>query len=182
MREEKELSHRGTHIDFKEVEREIDVLLSKTKDAIKKTPHTEEAPEREKPIDDIQQEVKTLVVQRKRELHPIIEKIRRGKIKIRIKKRGEERKTNEENRGGEERKETETINKTVKEHGVSRDGKHSILVEEASEDSILIDEDLKKFLSIVDNLLGKLPEDVIREFAESEDFIIYERVMRKYNG
>jgi hypothetical protein len=44
-----------------------------------------------------------------------------------------------------------------------------------------IDEEVLKLLAITDELLGKLPEDVISEFAASEDFILYEKVMKKYN-
>ena len=43
-----------------------------------------------------------------------------------------------------------------------------------------INEDVLKLLAITDELLGKLPEDVISEFAESEDFVLYEKVMKKY--
>ena len=44
----------------------------------------------------------------------------------------------------------------------------------------LLDEDIKKVLSITDNLLEKLPEEVIDKFAQSEDFELYEKVMSKY--
>ena len=45
---------------------------------------------------------------------------------------------------------------------------------------LAIDEDLIKFLKITDDLLGKLPEDVIEEFSQSEDFSLYEKIMKKY--
>jgi hypothetical protein len=38
-----------------------------------------------------------------------------------------------------------------------------------------------KLLAITDDLLGKLPEDVISDFASSEDFKLYKKVMDKYN-
>jgi hypothetical protein len=43
-----------------------------------------------------------------------------------------------------------------------------------------LDEDVRKLLLITDNLLGKLPDDVIEDFAKSEDYSLYERVMSKY--
>ena len=44
----------------------------------------------------------------------------------------------------------------------------------------MLDEEIKQFLKIADDLLGKLPDDVIDEFAQSKDFEIYERVINKY--
>jgi len=43
----------------------------------------------------------------------------------------------------------------------------------------IIDEDVRKLLSITDELLGKLPEEVIEEFAASDDFVLYQKVMNK---
>jgi hypothetical protein len=42
------------------------------------------------------------------------------------------------------------------------------------------DEDLCKVLLITDNLLAKLPDDVIEAFSQSEDFSLYEKVLNKY--
>ncbi len=53
------------------------------------------------------------------------------------------------------------------------------MVDQSTETSI--DEDLIKLLKITDDLLGKLPEEVIEEFSQSEDFPLYEKVMRKYD-
>ena len=44
-----------------------------------------------------------------------------------------------------------------------------------------LDEEVGKALKIIDNLLEKLPEEVITEFINSKDFKIYERVVNKYN-
>jgi len=44
-----------------------------------------------------------------------------------------------------------------------------------------MDEEILKLLAITDELLGKLPQDVISDFASSDDFILYEKVMKKYN-
>lgn len=45
----------------------------------------------------------------------------------------------------------------------------------------LLDDDVRKLLLITDKLLGKLPENVIEEFASSDDFTFYERIMNKYH-
>lgn len=44
----------------------------------------------------------------------------------------------------------------------------------------LIDEDVRKLLRITDELLGKLPEEVIEEFATSDDFVLYQKIMNKF--
>lgn len=44
----------------------------------------------------------------------------------------------------------------------------------------VLDDDIRKVLLITDNLLEKLPEDVIDEFVQSEDFSLYEKVISKY--
>lgn len=44
-----------------------------------------------------------------------------------------------------------------------------------------IDEDVIQLLKITDDLLGKLPDEIIEEFSQSEDFTLYEKVMQKYD-
>jgi hypothetical protein len=46
----------------------------------------------------------------------------------------------------------------------------------------VLDEDVRKALIIIDNLLEKLPEETIEEFVNSEDFAIYEKVVSKYKN
>lgn len=43
------------------------------------------------------------------------------------------------------------------------------------------DKDTKRILWVLDELLGSLPKDLIEKFAQSEDFRLYEEVLRKYN-
>ena len=43
-----------------------------------------------------------------------------------------------------------------------------------------LDDDVKKILSITDELLAQLPDQVIEDFASSEDFQLYQKVMSKY--
>ncbi|MEM4257529.1 MAG: hypothetical protein QXL17_00010 [Candidatus Thermoplasmatota archaeon] len=64
-------------------------------------------------------------------------------------------------------------NPEIKEHKKS--------IEQYTENQVdVLDEDVKQVLMITDELLGKLPENVIEDFAQSKDFEIYERVMSKY--
>jgi len=48
-----------------------------------------------------------------------------------------------------------------------------------SKDSFF-DEDVKKLIPVIDSLLEKLPADVIDDFANSDDFVLYEKVVKKY--
>ncbi|MBS3802290.1 MAG: hypothetical protein KGY65_06025 [Candidatus Thermoplasmatota archaeon] len=66
--------------------------------------------------------------------------------------------------------------KTQKKTGFSSSTPNSTSSEVTS-----VDEDLIKLLKITDDLLGKLPEEVIEEFSQSEDFSLYEKVMKKYD-
>lgn len=43
-----------------------------------------------------------------------------------------------------------------------------------------VDDDTKKILKILDELLEKLPEEVVDSFARSDDFSLYEKVLEKY--
>jgi chromosome segregation ATPase len=43
-----------------------------------------------------------------------------------------------------------------------------------------VDEDLKRLLKVLDQMLGQLPEEMIEKFSKSEDFALYERVLDKF--
>jgi len=73
-------------------------------------------------------------------------------------------------------KENDFEEKTQKKPGFSSSPPNSTSNEETT-----VDEDLIKLLKITDDLLGKLPEEVIEEFSQSEDFSLYEKVMKKYD-
>jgi hypothetical protein len=47
--------------------------------------------------------------------------------------------------------------------------------------SLELDDDIKKILLMTDTLLGELPEDVIKQFMQSEEFELYQKVLNKYN-
>ena len=86
----------------------------------------------------------------------------------------------------EEKKKQKTEKKTKKETSkISKEEpeiniKHNINLKQNNSEVLSMDEDVVKFLKIADNLLEKLPDDVIDEFAKSKDFKIYERVINKY--
>ncbi len=65
--------------------------------------------------------------------------------------------------------------KIIKYKDKTNENDHQINQREES----FFDEDVKKVLLITDNLLEKLPEDVINEFIKSKDFELYERVINK---
>ena len=43
------------------------------------------------------------------------------------------------------------------------------------------DPDTKRILWVLDELLGSLPKDLVEKFAQSDDFQLYEEVLRRYN-
>jgi len=67
--------------------------------------------------------------------------------------------------------ECETIKKEVLPHQT-----------ESIKEQTFVDEDVIKVLLITDDLLGNLPEEVIDNFAQSEDFKLYEKVISKYKN
>lgn len=54
-----------------------------------------------------------------------------------------------------------------------------IEIQKKISDATVIDEDLKRLLKILDQLLGQLPEEAIEKFSKSEDFALYERVLKR---
>jgi hypothetical protein len=60
--------------------------------------------------------------------------------------------------------------------------KQEIKTQEPEKTTIdILDEEVGEALRIIDNLLEKLPEEIIYEFIRSKDFEIYERVVNKYS-
>ena len=53
-------------------------------------------------------------------------------------------------------------------------------LEEQKKEETITEDDIKITLSVLNNLLDKLPEKVIDDFTKTKEFYIYERVMRKY--
>ena len=61
-------------------------------------------------------------------------------------------------------------------------GMHRFIIgkKEVEKENPLLDDEIKKVLTITDNLLGKLPEESINEFVKSKDFELYEKIIGKY--
>jgi len=64
----------------------------------------------------------------------------------------------------------------------SESGMQRYIIEkkDVEKENPLFDEDIKKVLEITDNLLGKLPDEVIDEFIKSKDYELYEKIINKY--
>ena len=50
----------------------------------------------------------------------------------------------------------------------------------ASVSESAIEEDTRKILQILDDLLEKLPEEIVDKFAKSNDYLLYEKVLDTY--
>ena len=48
------------------------------------------------------------------------------------------------------------------------------------QEAIVVDEDLRKLLKVLDQMLGQLPEEAIERFSKSDDFTLYERILDKF--
>jgi len=55
-----------------------------------------------------------------------------------------------------------------------------IEVQTDMQEATLVDEDLRRLLKVLDQMLGQLPEDAIDRFSNSEDFSLYERVLDRF--
>ena len=44
----------------------------------------------------------------------------------------------------------------------------------------MMDDDLKRLLKVLDQMLGQLPEDVIERFSKSDEFAVYERILDRF--
>jgi predicted nucleic acid-binding Zn-ribbon protein len=51
---------------------------------------------------------------------------------------------------------------------------------EATTQSAVDDQDTKKLLTVLDGLLEHLPPDLINKFANSDDYVLYEKVLDGY--
>ena len=47
-------------------------------------------------------------------------------------------------------------------------------------EATMLDEDLKKLLKVLDQMLGQLPEEAIERFSKSDEFALYERILDKF--
>ena len=59
-------------------------------------------------------------------------------------------------------------------------GLDAMIPRKGSQDEPLTAEEMRKLVDRMDEMLGMLPEKVIEEFSKSEEFRLYERLIRKY--
>ncbi len=80
-------------------------------------------------------------------------------------------------------KENDTKNRSFAEKLKENNENKSIDVEHVpfNQQGPPLDDEVRTLLTITDELLGKLPEEVIAEFASSDGFVLYEKIMNKYH-
>lgn len=69
--------------------------------------------------------------------------------------------------------------KLLKERELKRLEERVVAKEKALEEKLKFEAEMKKLLKVLDELLGKLPKDVIEEFANSEAYELYERILKQ---
>lgn len=110
--------------------------------------------------------------QRKKEL----EKLEKEKQKELERKKKEEEKSKSKE---PDKKDVESIAEEEPEETPPTMDKF-VKVDEEKEEKPHLDDEVEKLIPIIDELLEKLPDEVIDEFAQSEDFVLYEKVVTKY--
>jgi len=81
----------------------------------------------------------------------------------------------------EREKELRNLNDELKElNAVIIEKDREIEKLKGGEPEFTLDEDTKKLLKILDDLLEKLPEEVVDKFARSDDYLLYEKVLENY--
>lgn len=55
-----------------------------------------------------------------------------------------------------------------------------VTLEELEKEEPVTDEDIRIILNVLNDLLDKLPDKVINNFAKTKEFSTYEKVMHKY--
>jgi hypothetical protein len=108
------------------------------------------------------------------------EKQKKLKVKTALAEEKERLKKLEEKKKQKAKSKTEKKTSKISKEEPKINIKHNINLKENSSEVLSMDEDVIKFLKIADDLLEKLPDDVIDEFAKSKDFEVYERVINKY--
>lgn len=86
-----------------------------------------------------------------------------------------------QNNLGKKEKELETITGKLQELStiiIEKDKEIEKL--KGSGSGFTVDEETRRMLKILDDLLEKLPEEIVDKFARSEDYLLYEKVLEKY--
>ncbi len=53
-------------------------------------------------------------------------------------------------------------------------------LQKKTSEAMMFDEDLRKLLKVLDQMLGQLPEELIERFSKSEEFALYERILDRF--
>lgn len=53
-------------------------------------------------------------------------------------------------------------------------------LQKKTSEAMMVDDDLKKLLKVLDQMLGQLPEEIIERFSKSEEFALYERILDRF--
>ena len=145
-------------------QKEKELKTKEKKKTINKLKHAKEAKIKEK-------QKKKLEKQKQLEAKQLLKdkKIREKKLKKHKKIKPKKEKQTKEKKEIKI-KETPVEQETIKDENIP------------TEEETNFDEEVKEALEIIDDLLGKLPEETIDEFVQSEDFAIYEKVVSKYKN
>jgi DNA repair exonuclease SbcCD ATPase subunit len=53
-------------------------------------------------------------------------------------------------------------------------------LQKKTSEAMMFDEDLKRLLKVLDQMLGQLPEEIIERFSKSDEFALYERILDRF--
>jgi len=108
------------------------------------------------------------------------------KKKLRVEMKKERLKEKKVEKPVKEKKQKKTKEKKVrifkKEKETEPEPMDTFIKEEKEPKITELDEDVEKLLPILDDLFDKLPDEVVDEFAHSEHFELYEKVILKYKN
>ncbi len=114
--------------------------------------------------------------EKKKEIEKQLAKEKEIKIKQKEKKKKQTKKPKKKQEK-KEKKLTLNLFKPKKEESIPKTKEK---IEVKKEQTLVNDDELSQALDIIDDLLGELPEEKIDQFAHSDDFEIYEKVLKKY--
>ena len=99
-------------------------------------------------------------------------------------KKSEEKKALKEEKTKEEKEKVAVTEKSKDETDETVKELDELILskKKTAKEKTFLDDDVEKIIPVIDTLLEKLPDDVIAEFAESDDFALYEKVVKKYKN
>ena len=171
---ERELQKRVAEIAERELKlKQREEELEKELKSLKKDQHTlQDIAKAEKEMDEddgFTEEEKEKWLEEQRSLQAEIFQLRSGEIK-------------EEVPDGDYKKLDDALEKKIEamEEEVVRIQDDRELLKKRLEQAEEVEAEVKRILTILDELLESLPEDIIERFAKSEDFKLYEKILDRY--